>query len=206
MQQHLLSASQAHIICACLTLSHITLVRPIDVELCISKGEKEGRRSADITLLQRRLEVKLVAGDRGGGAPRCGRVRQSFKVVISAFRGTDTRSSGFPSSFCVMESSCTRSWNLYVSQQTSTGQRWAAASMATAAEPARDMTVPLESTEAAPRNTFEISCMYKNEHSAANSFKTGQDMCSRRQSVLSVPIFHSSQGIQQQPLLYAMGK
>ena len=57
-----------------------------------------------------------------------------------------------------MESSCTRSWNLYDSQHTSTGTRCAAAIIATAAVPARDSTAPLESTEAAPRKTCAGRC------------------------------------------------
>ena len=72
MQQHFLSASQAHTICARLTLSHRNLVIPLDVELRIIKGEEEGRHSGDIRLQQRRLQIELVAGDRRGGAPRCG--------------------------------------------------------------------------------------------------------------------------------------
>ena len=74
MQQHLLSASQAHIICACPTLSHRTLVIPIDIELHISKGEKEGRHSGDIRLQQPRSNSKWsleTGGEAHPGVAEC---------------------------------------------------------------------------------------------------------------------------------------
>lgn len=70
--------------------------------------------------------------------------------------------SGFPSSFDVMESSNTRSWNLYVSQQIMTGFSQVFAIIATPAEPTLDMTVPLDITAAAPRKTFVTSCKVPN--------------------------------------------
>src|SRR5689334_20575483 len=58
-------------------------------------------------------------------------------ALTSGLPGTVTSSSGSPSSLWVIESSCTRSLNLCVSQHTSTGTLCAAAIMATNAAPAR---------------------------------------------------------------------
>jgi hypothetical protein len=55
---------------------------------------------------------------------------------------------------CPTPPTWTRSWNLSVSQHTSTGLPAADAIIATAALPARDTTVPLLRTAAAPRMTL----------------------------------------------------
>ena len=62
-----------------------------------------------------------------------------------------------PSSLNTMESVCTLSQNLYVSQHTRTGTLLAFATIATIADPVLAMTLPFERRAWAPRNTT-VTC------------------------------------------------
>lgn len=83
------------------------------------------------------------------------------------------RGSGSPSSLNVIESSCTRSWNLCVSQQTMTGTLCALAIMAIRAVPETASTAPLERTDSAPTNT----CRRKEQRARQVRVTQGADEC-----------------------------
>mmetsp|Transcript_15183 Transcript_15183/g.35293 ORF Transcript_15183/g.35293 Transcript_15183/m.35293 type:complete len:204 (+) Transcript_15183:350-961(+) len=100
---------------------------------------------------------------KGSAAPvvRASALGCSWSKVAAGLEGrTVTRSSGSPSSFAQMESSMTRSANLYVSQQMRTGTFAREAHSATSAEPARDTTAPFERQACAPINTLCVCVVW----------------------------------------------
>eukprot|EP01085_Mycamoeba_gemmipara_P001046 Mycagemm_TRINITY_DN10312_c3_g13::TRINITY_DN10312_c3_g13_i1::g.1046::m.1046 type:complete len:111 gc:universal TRINITY_DN10312_c3_g13_i1:151-483(+) len=85
----------------------------------------------------------------------CSTAFQSRSTLASSGTpGTTRNSSGLPSSLRQIESSCTRSQNLYVSQHTRNGTLYAFAISAIIAVPTRDNKPPLFIIAAAPTNTF----------------------------------------------------